>query len=442
MRVKAPGVTSRGFLMDYHQAIQYLNDHIGHGGEPGLDRMKGLLDYMGGPDDGYPIVHIAGTNGKTSTSRLTTLILVAHGLTTGTYTSPHLQNIQERLAVNGRFATEEEFALAVSDVAAFADLREERGGEPNTYFELTTASAFAFFADQAVNAAVLEVGLGGRLDATNVVDAEVCVVTSIGVDHTEYLGEDIASIAAEKLAIAGPNSIMVTGPLPDEALEVANQRTRELGIHHRRYGVDYSLGDAERGVGGWLATINGAEESYEDIFLPLHGRFQLTNLTIAVAAAEALLGDKLDVEAVRDAAAAATMPGRMEPLASSPLVMIDGAHNADGVATVVEALREEFPTTRWHLVLGVMGDKNVELMVDRFAPIVGGVVTAAVDDPRAVPPEELAARVAERLEVPVLAADAVDYALDMARAEAGADGAVLVAGSLYLVGEARDLLAG
>lgn len=428
--------------MDYEQAVAYLDDHIGHGVAPGLERINDLLDFMGRPDDGYPIVHVAGTNGKTSTSRLTTLILVAHGLTTGTYTSPHLQKVEERLAVNGRFATQEEFALAVSDVAAFADLREDRGREPNTYFELATAAAFAFFADQAVNAAVLEVGLGGRLDATNVVDAEVCVVTSIGVDHTEYLGEDIASIAGEKVAIAGPNSILVTGPLPDEALEVANQKARDLGIHHRRYGLDFSLGDAERGVGGWLATIHGAEETYEDVFLPLHGRYQLTNLAIAVAAAEALLGDKLDLEAVKHATSAATMPGRMEPLASSPLVMADGAHNADGIATLVESLREEFPTTRWQLLLGLMGDKDIDLIVDRLAPLIDGVVTTAVDDPRAVPPEELAGRVSARVEVPVLAAEEIEYALDMARAEAGGEGAVLVTGSLYLVGEVMDSIQG
>jgi dihydrofolate synthase/folylpolyglutamate synthase len=200
--------------MDYQQAVAYVDRHIGLGGEPGLERMRDLLDLMGRPHEGYPIIHVAGTNGKTSTARLATLILVAHGLTTGTYTSPHLQNIEERLAVNGRTSTSEEFALAVSDVATFADLREGAGDVPNTYFELTTAAAFAYFADQAVNAAVLEVGLGGRLDATNVVDAEVCVVTSIGLDHTEWLGEDIAGIAGEKLAIAGPGSILVTGPLP------------------------------------------------------------------------------------------------------------------------------------------------------------------------------------------------------------------------------------
>lgn len=439
--------------MNYEEAVEYLDRHIGLGPtgdvhaqdgavKPGLERITDLLEMMGRPDQGYPIIHVAGTNGKTSTAALATLILVAHGLTTGTYTSPHLQAVEERLGINGRYATREEFALAVSDVVAFADIREGRGADPNSYFELTTAAAFAFFADQAVEAAVLEVGLGGRLDATNVVDAEVCVVTSIGEDHTEYLGLDLASIAREKLAIAGSDSILVTGPLPDTALEAATERARELGIHNRRYGHDFSVGDAERGVGGYLLTIEGAEDTYDDVFLPLHGKYQLTNLAIAIAAAEALLGRKLDPEAVRDAAAAATMPGRMEPVASSPMVMIDGAHNADGIGTIVESLLDEFPTTRWQLLLGVMGDKNVELMMERLGPLVDGVVTTAVDSKKAVPAAELAERVAAVVDIPVLVGETVGDALDMARAEAGRDGAVLVTGSLYLVGKVRDILTG
>jgi dihydrofolate synthase/folylpolyglutamate synthase len=426
--------------MDYIEALEYLDRHIALGVRPGLERIEGLLDYMGRPDDGYPVIHIAGTNGKTSTSRFATLLLVAHGLNTGTYISPHLQKVEERLSINGEFATEAEFALAVSDVAAFADLRERAGGEAHTYFELTTAAAFALFADKAVNAAVLEVGLGGRLDATNVVDAEVCVLTSIGIEHTEYLGEDVATIAGEKLAIAGPNSILVTGPLPDAALDVAETCARDLGIHHRRYGKDFSVLDAERGVGGWLATIAGAEETYEDLFLPMHGRYQLVNLANAVAATEALLGRKLDEKAVRGAVATATVPGRMEALGTKPLLMLDGAHNADGVAVLADSLAEEYPTTRWHLVLGVMGDKNVEAMMTSLAPLVEGVVTTAPKSERSVPPSQLAERIRDLVDAPVLVAEDVELALDMARAEAGPDGAVLVAGSLYLVGEARDLL--
>ncbi len=426
--------------MDYAQALAYLERHIGQGVRPGLERIVTLLEAMGRPDHGYPLVHVAGTNGKTSTARLTTLMLMAHGLTTGTYTSPHLQRVEERLAVNGRTASEEEFALAVSDVAAFADLLDEAGHEPCTYFELTTASAFAFFADQAVNAAVLEVGLGGRLDATNVVEAEVCVVTTIGIEHTEYLGDDLASIAAEKVAITDPGSILVTGPLPAPALDVARQRARELGIQHRRFGVDFSLGEIRRGVGGWMATVHGAEADYEEVFLPLHGRYQLVNLTIALAAAEALVGRKLDPEAVRTAAAAATMPGRMEPLPGAPFVLVDGAHNPDGVATLVESLREEYPDHRWHLLLGVMGDKDVELMLTHLGPLIDGVVTTAVDSKRAVPAAELAERAIGAVDVPVVASESVEEGLDMVRAEAGPEGSVLVTGSLYLVGDVRSLL--
>jgi len=427
--------------MNYEQAIAYVDKHIGLGGEPGLDRMRDLLDLMGRPHEGYPVIHVAGTNGKTSTARLATLVLVAHGLNTGTYTSPHLQAIEERLSVNGRVSTSEEFALAVSDVASFADLRENAGEIPNTYFELTTAAAFAFFADQAVNAAVIEVGLGGRLDATNVVDGEVCVVTSIGKDHTQYLGEDLASIAAEKLAIAGPTSILVTGPLPDEAMEAANRRARELGIQHRRFGSDYGIEAYERGVGGWLVTVKGAEATYDDIFLPLHGRYQLDNFVVAVAACEALVGRRLDTEAVRDSTAVATAPGRMEPLASSPFVMVDGAHNADGVRTLVESLREEYPTIKWHVLLGVMGEKNVDLIIELLGPVAASIVTTAVDSDRALPALRLAEKVEKNLPgVPVLVSESIEYGLDMARAEAGAEGAVLVTGSLYMVGEVRKLL--
>ena len=287
---------------------------------------------------------------------------------------------------------------------------------------------------------MLEVGLGGRLDATNVVNAEVCVLTSIGIEHTEYLGKDVATIAGEKLAIAGANATLISGPLPDQALEVADGRARDLGIHHRHYGKDFSVLDAERGVGGWLVTILGAEETYEDLFLPLHGRYQLVNLANAVAATEALLGRKLDEEAVRDALAVATVPGRMEVLGTHPLVMVDGAHNADGVDALAESLDEEYPTTRWQLVLGVMGDKNVEAMVESLEPLLAGIIATAPKSERAVPPSVLAERINDLTDLAVIEAEDAEIALDMARAEAGPDGAVLVAGSLYLVGEARALL--
>ncbi len=426
--------------MDYTQAVAYLDAHIGLGGKPGLERMRELIEFMGHPEQGYSIIHVAGTNGKTSTARLTSFLLTAHGLTTGTHTSPHLQYVEERLAIHGRDATRAEFARAVADVAAFADLREARGGVPNTYFELTAAAAFAFFADQAVEAAVVEVGLGGRLDATNVVDAEVCVVTSIGLDHTAFLGPDLASIAAEKVAIANPGSVLISGPMPVPALEVVSAKARELGIHHRRFGPDFGVEEAEVGIGGWLTTIRGAEASYEDLFLPIHGRHQLTNLALAIAAAEALLGEPLDEEAVRHAVSIVTLPGRMERIGTRPLLIVDGAHNADGVTVLVDALAEEFPTTKWQLVIAVMADKDIDGMIDRLAPLISGVVTTSVGSERSVPADELAERISGRLDVPVVAARSTRDALDLARAQAGPGGSTLVAGSLYLVGEARGLL--
>jgi dihydrofolate synthase/folylpolyglutamate synthase len=224
-------------------------------------------------------------------------------------------------------------------------------------------------------------------------------------------------------------------------MEEAIRTARRLGIQHRRFDVDYGIGEYERGVGGWLVTVRGAEDTYEDIFLPLHGRYQLDNLAVAIASAEAMVGRKLDVEAIRDGTAVATAPGRMEALGSSPFVMVDGAHNADGVATLVDSLREEYPTTRWHLLLGVMGDKNVELMMEDLSPVIRGVVTTAVDEKRAMSADVLAERVAKVVtDIPVMSSDSVEQGLDMARAEAGPEGALIVTGSLYLVGKVRDLL--
>ena len=408
--------------MNYEESIAYLDSHVNLGVKPGLERVRTLLEAMGSPHLGYPVVHIAGTNGKTSTSRMTTALLLARGLDTGTYTSPHLERVEERFSAYGENATPDEFALAMTDVAVFADVLVAGGSEPNTYFELTTAAAFAFFAEKTVNAAVIEVGLGGRLDATNVIDGEVCVVTGIGVDHTEFLGHDVATIAGEKLGIVSPGTILVTGDLPEAALEVANIKAKEMGIQHRVFGRDFTVAEAERGIRGWHTTIQGAEETYEDIFLPVHGRHQLHNLAVAVAAAEALVGSRLDPDSVREAMLALTLPGRMEPIATSPLVLIDGAHNADGVATLVDSLGEEYPTVKWHVVLGIMGDKDIDAMIEELAPIASGFVVTAARSERATPPLELAKRVEAVVDVPVLVAEEADYAVDMARAEAGADG--------------------
>lgn len=425
--------------MDYSQAVAYLDSHIGAGVEPGLERIRLLVETMGSPHVGVPTIHVAGTNGKTSTTRLSALLLSAHGLSTGTYISPHLEVVEERLGVNGRIATPEELAQAVADVAAFADLLETRDQARFTYFELTTAMAFAFFAEKAVEAAVVEVGLGGRLDATNVVDAEVAVVTGIGLEHTEYLGPDVVSIATEKLAIAGPGSILVTGPMEPSVFDKAVSTARDLGIEHRAYGRDFSV-EASRAVKGWHLLIKGAESEYPDLHLPVHGRHQTVNAAVSAAAVEALLGHRLDPAAVAEATSSFTAPGRMEPIEGEPLVMLDGSHNADGFAMLAAALGEEFPTTRWVLVFGVMGDKDLEAMIGHLAGRLEAVVATAPEGERTVPAKEVAARIKPLVDVPVEVVADPARAVEVARQHAGSDGAVLVAGSLYLAGEVRRAL--
>ena len=428
--------------MNYDEAVAYLDDHIGRGVVPGLDRIKALLDLMGNPEDAYPIIHVAGTNGKTSVTRMATLLCVAHGLSTGTFTSPHLERVEERFAINGRNPDEESFIQAVHDVKAFADIFEARMNENLTYFELTAALAVSWFADQAVDAAVIEVGLGGRLDATNAVHGRVAVLTSVGIEHTEYLGDTLEEIAEEKLAIAEEGAVLVTGPLPQNIERQARRTAARLGINAHVYGSDFSIEGANPALGGWNLDIQGIHGLYEDIYLPVHGRFQTVNLAVALAATEALVGRELDHEAVVDGVAAFSAPGRMEPVAAKPMVMVDSAHNAPGFEILAQALFEEFAHTKWVLVLGAMEDKDVVSMIGSVRDRISRIVTTAVDADRAIPATELAALIAPHVDVEIGAIDDPAEAIEVARTLAGEEGAVLVAGSIYLGGTIRAHLAG
>jgi dihydrofolate synthase / folylpolyglutamate synthase len=428
--------------VNYADAVAYLDAHIGRGVDPGLDRIKGLLDLMGNPEQAYPIIHVAGTNGKTSVARMATLVCVAHGLTTGTFISPHLEKVEERISVNGAIPDEATFAQAVLDVKAFADIFEQRMGETLTYFELTAALAVSWFADQAVDAAVIEVGLGGRLDATNAVHGQVAVLTSVGLEHTDYLGNTLEEIAEEKLAIAEEGATLVTGPLPQPIERLARRTAARLGINAHAYGSDFAIEGSSPALGGWNIDIQGIHGLYEDIYLPVHGRFQTVNLAVAIAAAEALMGRELDHEAVIDGVAAFTAPGRMEPVSTKPMVMLDAAHNAPGFEVLAQALAEEFANTKWVLVVGAMEDKDIVSMIDSVKDRLGRVVTTAVDAPRAIPAQQLAEIVAPLVDVEVGAIDDPTKAIEVAQALAGETGSVLVAGSIYLGGVIRSHLAG
>jgi dihydrofolate synthase/folylpolyglutamate synthase len=430
-------------VFTYDEAVEYLNAHIGRGMHPGLETISGLLDLMGNPEASYPIVHIAGTNGKTSVSRMVTYLCVAHGLTTGTFTSPHLQSVEERVSINGEPTARGDFAQAVVDTKAFADIYEDRTGRQVSYFELTAALAFSWFADQAVDVGVIEVGLGGRLDATNAARATVAVLTSVGMDHSEYLGDTIEEIAREKLAIVEDGSILIAGPLPDSVVAIAEEVCRERSAELRLYGRDFRLEGALKGLGGWQIDIEGSQAVYEEIFLPLHGRYQTINFAVAIAAVEALTNRALDNEAVIDAATIATNPGRMELMETAPPLVIDGAHNADGVAALAQSLAEEYPTTRWVVVTAAMEDKDLEAMWEPLAPRLLGVVASQVDSPRARSAADLGTQLEPIVgDTPVtVVADPVG-ALDHARTLAGEGDGILVTGSLYLVGAIRAHLTG
>lgn len=429
-------------ITTYAEAIAYLDAHIGRGMHPGLERINGLLDLMGRPDQAYPIVHVAGTNGKTSTARMTTMLLVAHGLTTGTFISPHLERVEERISLNGYVATPEQFVQAISDVAAFADIYEERFQAELSYFELTAAMAFSWFADQAADAAVIEVGLGGRLDATNACSGVVAVLTEIGLDHQEYLGNTLGSIATEKLAIVDPGATLVTGPLADEVWPVVDRVVAAQGAIDLRYGRDFRVESATRAVDGWHLAVSGVHATYEDIHLPVRGRHQTVNFAVSLAAAEAMIDRELDHDAVVDAASVMSTPGRLESVASSPYVLLDGAHNVDGFTVLGHALREEYPTTTWVLVTGAMRDKDVEAMYPKLAGMVDHVVVTQAASPNAIPAAELAGRMRPWIGADAEAVPDPADALERARLLAGSDGNVLVTGSLYLVGAIRAAVSG
>ncbi len=393
---------------------------------------------MGDPHRGYPSIHIAGSNGKTTTARMAAALLAAHGIKPGLFTSPHLQAVEERFALAGEPMRPEELGIALEDVLPFAELYEARTGDGITYFELTAALAFSWFATQSVDAAVVEVGLGGRLDATNVLDAAVAVITSISLEHTDYLGDTLTAIAGEKAAILGTGRTLVTGALPAEALEVAGQRAAATGSTWLRFGADFSVAEAVRAVGGWLVDVEGVYGTYPEVRLPLLGRHQTANLAVAVAAAEAFFGRALDPIAVAEAAAATRSPGRMEVVRRDPLVLLDGAHNPEGSEALADALAEEFRTTRWAVVFGAMADKDVPAMLRSLAPAAASFhATRAAGSERARPADELAALAAREMTVPVSAHDSVAAAVGAAL-ETGSP--VLVTGSLYVVGEARGIL--
>lgn len=429
--------------MDYDEAVAYLDRHIELGWKPGLERIHRLLGMMGSPHLRSPAIHITGTNGKTTVTTAAASVLDEMGLKSGTFTSPHLQRVEERFKVAGAMATPEQFARAVTDVAPFVDLLEAETGERATYFELTTAAAFAHFANEAVDVAVVEVGMGGRLDATNVLESQVAVLTGVSIDHAEYLGTTEVEIAREKLAILKTGGVLVTGNLPDDVEPAADRRADEVGSVRRALDRDFRIEDLRMSVGGWSYDLDGIYEQYDDLYVPLHGRHQAANAAVAVAAVEELFGRALPCEAVRDGLAGTTVPARVEVVGRAPLVVLDGAHNPQATDALARTLREEMPTAGWTLVIGAFRDKDIHAMLAPFAGLVGQAIATAADHERAAEPGQLVMALERVLPgIPVTWVRPVGAAVELAREWSRAEGAILVTGSFYVAGEARTALVG
>ncbi len=426
---------------------------------PSLDRVAMLVDLLGHPERAMPVIHLTGTNGKTSTARMAEGLLRSFGLHTGRFTSPHLHRITERIALAGQPLTPEQFVAAYAEVEPYVRLVDERSDIPMSFFEVLVGMAFAAFAEAPVEVAVLEVGLGGSWDATNVADGQVAVITPIAIDHTRFLGPTVTSIATEKAGIIKPGAHAVLGLQSPAAADVLARRVVEVGASAVRQGVDFGVERRTLAVGGQVLTLAGLGGTYEEVFVPLHGEHQAHNAACALAAVEAFLGGgagRLDLGVVREAFAAASSPGRMEVVRTAPTVILDAAHNPAGARASAQAVAESFALAWIVGVIASFADKDVRGILEAFEPVLAEVVVTRSSSPRAMDPDALAAVAVEvfgpdRVEVVARVDDAIDVAVQLAE-DGGAgrpdgspdgfalNGGVLITGSISTVAEARVLL--
>ena len=414
---------------------------VGRPVPPDLGRMQALMALLDNPEAACPVIHVTGTNGKTSTARAITSLLTAKGLRVGTFTSPHLAVVNERIATDGEPIDDESLLSVLSSLAQFANLLG--ADQRPTWFELITAAAFMWFAERPVDVVVLEVGMGGRWDATNVADATVAVVTNVSLDHVEFLGPTRTDIAREKAGIIKPGSTLVLGETDPELTAVfAAEEPSWLWLAGR----DYACTRNDLAVGGRALDLRTPASSYEEVWLDLHGAHQGLNFAIAVAAVEAFFGNATDDRLVREAAATVSSPGRMEIVRRKPLIVLDGAKNLEGAAVAAAAVEEEFGSRSVILVAGMLRGSGKDPVHMLSALGVGGprvrlVVACPAPSPRTHPAADVA-EAARTLGCPVLEADGVPEALEAALREATDPerDMVLVTGSLYVVGAARVAL--
>jgi dihydrofolate synthase/folylpolyglutamate synthase len=414
------------------------------------------MEILGEPNKAFPIIHVTGTNGKTSTARMIEAGLRAHGLSTGRYTSPHLSKVTERISIDGAPVPDETFVRIWDEIRPYlqiVDSELEAEGQPRlTYFECLTILAFAVFADQPVNVAVIEVGLGGITDATNVGDGQVSVITPISLDHTDLLGDTTGDIAYEKAGIIKPGGFLISAAQPVDAAQVLLEKAKEVNVPFRFEGVEFGVEARTVAVGGQMVTIQGLAGRYEDLLVPLHGAHQAENAAVAIAALEAFFGGEkaIDAEILQEAFASVTSPGRLEVVRTAPTIIVDAAHNPEGIRVSAEAIHEAFNFTKLVVVVGVLREKDAEEILRQLKESLGGLAAeycfTESNSPRAVPAEDLAEialdlgfgedniHVAQKLD------DALEWAVERAEADDELAGGVLVTGSITLVADARILL--
>lgn len=423
--------------MNFNESLAYLDTHINLEATAGLihglslDHMRSLVSVLGDPQESFRVIHVTGTNGKGSTARMISALLVEHGLSVGTYSSPHLQRINERICWNGEAISDEQFASVMTEIARVAPL----SGITPSFFELLTAAALLWFAESAVDVAVVEVGLLGRYDATNVCEADVAVITNIGRDHTDGEGEWEQAIATEKAGIITGSSTLVTG-VTDPTLKAIF----EAEGPDRMYGaeVNFEVVSDLYAVGGHLIDLRTPFGTYEDLLVPLHGAHQADNAATAIVAVESFFDRLLDETVVQEAFRTVTMPGRFEVVSHSPLMILDGAHNPDGAKAASRTLQDEFDVAgRRVLVVGMLGGRDVVEMLESLdARNADLVIACTPNSPRAVAATDVAA-VVRAMGVMVEQIDDVATAVQRAIDVSTEDDVILVAGSLYVVGAAR-----
>lgn len=415
--------------------------------QPRVERTRRVLELLADPQRTYRVIHVTGTNGKTSTSRMIESLLRAMGLRTGLFTSPHLERFTERILIDGEPVSDAAIADAWDEIQPFVGMVDAElaaaDDAPLTFFELLTVLAFVVAADAPIDVLVLEVGMGGEWDSTNTADGDVAVFTPIDVDHVDRLGATIAEIATVKSGIIKPGAAVVSAAQPEEALRAIRSRAEKEGAHVAVAGDGFVLEAQTLAVGGQQLDIRGVAGTYREVYLPLYGAHQGTNAALAVAAVESLIGggtQPLAADVVADGLGNATSPGRLQLVGTAPTVLVDAAHNPHGARALVAALDEAFDIDEWGAVVGILDGKDAVGIMSALVPAVARVFATAPDSDRATDPDVIA-DVAEAADLPVTVHPTLEDAADAARAWAAESDrrAVVIAGSVVLAGEALRL---